>query len=62
MERLWTNAEREPLRGLEPGALPMSQEEALSIVKAVAVKYATDQPVAGQLEDWVAGCTDDFDD
>jgi hypothetical protein len=40
----------------------MSQEEALSIVKAVAVKYATDQPVAGQLEDWVAGCTDDFDD
>src|SRR6476469_8666400 len=48
MERPWTNAEREPLRGLEPGALPMSQEEALSIVKAVAVKYATDQPVRSE--------------
>jgi hypothetical protein len=62
MEQPWTKAESESSLGLEIDAPPMSQEEALSIIKAVAAKYAADQRLATQLDDWVAGCTDDFDD
>jgi hypothetical protein len=61
MDRPWINEEHEPARVLKPDALPMSQEEALRIIRAVAVTYATDRAVAGQLEDRVAGWTDDFD-
>ena len=62
MERPWRNAEPEPLDSLEFDLSPMSQDEALEIVKAVAVKYATDQRLSTQLDDWVAGCTEDFAD
>ncbi len=40
----------------------MSQAEALEFVRAVAVKYAPDQRPTAQLDDWVAGCTDEFGD
>jgi hypothetical protein len=40
----------------------MSQEEALEIVKKVAVNYMTEERLTVRLDDWVAGCTDEFGD
>ncbi len=61
MERPWTDAGQESLSRLPIDPTPMSQDEALEIVKAIALKYAIEQRPPTQLADWVAGCTDDFD-
>ena len=62
MEQPWTYGERETRNSSAQAARPMSQDEALEIVKKVAINYMTEERLAVQLDDWVAGCTDEFGD
>lgn len=62
MDQPWITDDRGIFTGPDQHAQPMSQEEALNILKSVAAKYAPAQPVTPQLDDWVAGCTEDFGD
>jgi len=62
MEQPWTYGERETRNSPAQATQPMSQEEALEIVRKVAVQYMTEERLTVQFDDWIAGCTDEFGD
>ena len=62
MKQPWTYGERETFSGPAHAVQPMSQEEVLEIFKKVAGRYMSEERPTVQLNDWGAGCTDEFGD